>query len=305
MADKKPAAVLSSKVYNEAETIFHLLEHKDRRCVSALDTVTLLRGMGMNPVQDEIEALQREMAPLVAELEELRFIEEEKAEALRKKEEAKSGKGDKEKEAKAKAEKEKKEKEAKAAKDAKAGETGKEGQGEGAEGEGENKEGKKRVHADPPEEVKNIDWHIFITSVEPHYKDVATERDEIIKALKCFEGPDGKGRITMKELVRIVTTNGESVLSPAEVKQLLEAFPMETLEFGEFADRINGTYQPPPPPTAEELARQDEERRAEAERIRKEQQTNDFDALLGGSTVTGATSGDVPQPPPAAAASAE
>jgi regulator of replication initiation timing len=286
MSDRKaPAAVLSSKVYNEAELIFHLLEHKDRRCVSALDTVTLMRGMGMNPVQAEIDALQREMAPLVAELDELRYEEERKKEALKKKEE--QGKGGKD--ASKKDTKDAKGKDAKGkdatGKDAKPGEAGKEGEGgEGADGEG--KEGKKRVLTDPIEEVKNIDWHIFITSVEPHYKDLATERDEIIKALQCFD-PERKGRITMNDLIKIVTTNGESVLSPADVKQFREVFQMESMDFAEFADRINGTYQPPPPPTAEELARMEEERKAEQERIRKEQQANDFDSLLGGGSLAG------------------
>lgn len=277
---QKRAAVLGSSVYNEAEFIFQLLEHKERKCVSALDTVTLLRGMGMNPVQAEVDALQEAMAPLVAELDELRLEEERKKEALRKKEEAKRG-GDKDKAAKEKAAKE-------AAEKAKKEKEGKEGEGEEKEGEP-----KKKIASDPPEEIKNIDWHIFISSVEPMYKDNREERAEIVNALRCFD-PENTGKIKMKQLVEVVTQNGESVLSPAEVKQLLEAFPFDTIEFEEFAHRIQGTYQPPPPPTAEEIAAQQEAERLAAEEAKKAAQASDLDSLLGGPAVPAAASADPP-----------
>jgi hypothetical protein len=262
----RPPAVLGNEVYNNAEAIFHILEHKESKCVSSLDTVTLLRGMGMNPIQAEVDALQKQMAPLIAELDEIRLEEERKKEAQRKKEEAKSGKGDKDK------------KEATKKPEPKKGETAKDGakKGDGKEGEGEKEE---RVLTMPAEEVKNIDWHIFITSVEPFYKNLETEKHEIVGALKVFDR-DGKGKISMADLVRIVTTKGESVLSQAEVKQLTEAFPEASYNLNDFAELLNGTYRPPPPPTAEEIERMERERIAEAERLRKQREDDAFESLV-------------------------
>lgn len=271
-----PACTLTSDVHNEAELLFQMLQHKDKLCVSSLDCLTILRGMGMNPTQVDMEQLLRAMAPYINELDDLRREEERKRDKEKKKEEerlAKSG-GAKPKPKPAAAD-------AKGGKDGKGAATGKDGKpgdaaGGAAAAEGEDGE---KVKAEPAEEVKNIDWEIFITCVEPMYKDNRQEEREILAALGIFD-QDQRNTITKTELKKILSENGESVLSPAEIKQFDEMFKDEVMDMREFAQRLQGTYVPPPAPSAEEIAaKKAEEERIAAEAAKREREANGDDLL--------------------------
>lgn len=263
------ACTLTSDVHNEAELLFQMLQHKDKLCVSSLDCLTILRGMGMNPTQGDMEALLADMAPYIRELDDLRREEERKREKEKKKEEDKKGKKPEAKKPDPKA--------------SKGGDKGKGGgdvkvgpDGKPIAGAGDGKEGEEKVKVEPSEEVKNIDWEIFITCVEPMYKDNRQEEREILAALSTF----GTDSISKAELCKILSENGESVLSPAEIKQFMETFTADVIEFREFAQRLQGTYVPPPQPTAEELAKKKaEEDRIAAEKAAKEREENGDDLL--------------------------
>lgn len=233
-------SVLTSDVHNEAELIFGILENKDKKLISYLDCLTLLRGIGMNPIQEDMDMLKESMAEPINRLTEWRLEQEAKAEKERKKEEAKKG-GDKKGEKKDAKKPDPK-------KDGKGGKSAAEG-GAPADGpEAEEAAALAKKKREPAEEMKNIDWNIFISCIEPLYRDNHVEQEEIVAALRVFD-VNGIGRMTRSDLARIVTTNGESVLSPAEEKQLHEVLPEDfTLE--ELAARIQGTYVPP---TQEEL----------------------------------------------------
>ena len=269
-------STLTSDVYNEAELIFQILEHKDRKLISYLDCLTLLRGMGMNPTTADMDDLHETMKEPIAKLEAIRLEEERKREKERKaleKKDPKKEKAEKEKAEKEKAEKEKAEAEAE-----------KDGQP------------KKKVLAEPAEEIKNIDWNIFIHAVEPIYKDNEAEQEEIIAALRVFD-TTGKGKLTRSELLKAVTESGESVLSPAEVKQLKEAFPNDVIEFEEFAQRLQGTYTGPTP---EQIAAKAEKERQERDEAAKAAASaNATDDLLSGVTLGS------PASPPQSAPTAE
>jgi len=226
------------------------LQEKEKKLVSYLDVLTLLRGMGMNPTGRDLEELYETMKEPVLKLEEIRREEERKR--------------DKEKEKQQKDKKVEKKPEKK----------------EGDKKDGEKKEGeegeKKKVATEPPEEIKNIDWNIFITHVEPIYMDNRVEEEEIIAAMRVYDTA-GRGMIKRSELIKIMTENGETVLSPAEVKQFMEFFPNEMVEFKEFAQRLQGTYQPPQGPTAEEI---EEERRRREKEERERKEAEGLDGLL-------------------------
>jgi Ca2+-binding EF-hand superfamily protein len=242
---KKLASVLTSDVHNEAELIFGILENKDRKCISFLDCLTLLRGIGMNPTTADMDELRKSMAEPIQRLEEWRLEQERIKEKERKKEEKKDAKGGDKKKPDPK-------------KDGKKGDAAAapaDGTGQAADGQPE-----KKKRPEPAEEAKNIDWNIFISCIEPIYRDNHVEREEIISALKVFDR-SGAGRIKRADLARIVTTNGESVLSPAEEKMLLETLP-EECSFEELAGRLQGTYQPP---SAAELEAAAAKERAERE----------------------------------------
>ena len=248
---RRPPSVLTSDVHNEAELIFTILENKEKKLISYLDCLTLLRGMGMNPTASDMDELRESMAEPVQRLTEWRLEQEAKAERERKKEEAKKG-GEKKAE--------------KGSKDGKGAKKGKGDDKPAADGtavesaEGAEGDKKRRPKVEPAEETKNIDWNIFISCVEPLYRDNHVEQEEIVAALRVFD-VNGTGVIKRSDLARIVTTNGESVLSPAEEKQLHEVLPEQcTLE--ELAARIQGTYVPP---TAEELEAINAKERAERE----------------------------------------
>ena len=269
-------SVLTSDIHNEAELIFTILENKDRKTVSSLDTLTLLRGMGMNPVDTDMDYLREVMAEPVEKLEQAYREEEARKERERRKEEERKGKKITFVNKKA---------------------PGKDGKEEGKDGVAPGEEigpdGKKRkIMTEPQEEIKNIDWNIFINAVEPIFRDNHQEQEEILAALKVFD-TDGRGRITREQLIQIVTTNGESVLSPAEVKILLELFP-EDIGFVEFAQRVQGTYVPP---SQEELdAIEEAERRERDARMAKERDAaaaaDPLAGLLGGMGGGGGDGGD-------------
>lgn len=281
-------SVLTSDVHNEAEIIFHILEHKEKRCVSKLDMLTLLRGMGMNPTDGDLDSLHASMQPLISEYEEMVREEERRKERERKKMEAKQGGPKSTNPVKDKADREKKKlddiKKANASARSAGGggrstrpSTAATGDSKDDDGKNENgkedeldKDGKKKKKSklDPPEEIKNVDWHIFMHCVEPIFKDARQEEKELMQAFAVFD-PDGVGSMSMKQLIEIATQNGESVLSPAEVKMLKEAFPENRIDFRDFTKKLLGTYVPPPPPTAEELAAK---ARAAAEQAKKEKE---------------------------------
>lgn len=225
--DDCPPSVLTSEVYNEAELIFNILQNKEK-LVSFLDCTTLLRGMGMNPTVHDLDKLKARMREPVIKLEAWRRAEQLRKERERLKEEAKEAKKMGRKISKAEQKKKEEEKRQK---------------------EEEAKEKEKII---PIEEVKNIDWNIFISCTEEIFRDAATEEKTLFKALKVFDDEEDPLIMTMDRLVEIVTSRGNSVLTPAEVKQLRKDLPAKC-SFQEMAARLQGTYVPP---TQEELDRQ-------------------------------------------------
>lgn len=271
--DGKPVSVLTSDVHNEAEVLFAFLQEKDRKLISHLDCLTLMRGMGMNPIQADMDKLRDVMKEDVAELSRVRAEEALAAEKERERLAKKDPKAQKEKEMKDKADKEKAEAEAKKAK-------------EEAEANGGANGPKKKVLAPPEEEEKAIDWNIFIKHVEPMYRDNREEVRLIIEALREFQTPQKQGTITIRELEDIVCRqNGESVLSPAEFKQVRDILKIteendgEEIDLTELAQKIQGTYQGP---TEEEKAaaaamkEEEERKRREAEAAKKKAAEDDL-----------------------------
>lgn len=260
------ASVLTSEVYNEAEVVFTMLQNKEK-LISFLDCTTVLRAMGMNPTSVDMDWLKERMAEPVLLLEQWRREEELKREKERRKEEARERRGNVRTSSKA---------------STKGG--SKAGGKAAADVVAEAEAGKPPVKIVPVEEIKNIDWNIFINCVEEMYRDAATEQKEVLESLRAFNtgGPaaapsataeaDGGGaaddmdalmadagdgshaawvatpnRMTVDELLWILTTNGDNVLTPAEVKQLQVALPAggNPIPFGELAARLQGTYRPP------------------------------------------------------------
>lgn len=251
--DDQPPSVLTSEVYNEAELIFNMLQNKEK-LVSFLDCTTLLRGMGMNPTTHDLDKLKARMREPVIRLEAWRREEELRRERERRKEEAKEAK----KMGRSISKKDKKKEEEKRK-------------------EQEEKDNEKII---PIEEVKNIDWNIFISCTEEIFRDAATEEKKVFKALKVFDDADNPDVMTIDHLIEIVTSRGDSVLTPAEIKQLKKDLPPKC-NLKELAARIQGTYTPP---TQEELDRQmqaaiEERKRREAAK-KAEAEAND-DPLRG------------------------
>lgn len=241
--DENPPSVLTSEVYNEAELIFNILQNKEK-LVSFLDCTTLLRGMGMNPTSHDLDKLQARMREPIIRLEAWRRAEELRRERERRKEEAKEAKKMGRSVAKNDAKKKEEERKKKE--------------------EEEERENQKII---PVEEIKNIDWNIFISCTEEIFRDAATEEKTVYKALKVFEDPEDPGVMSIDRLIEIITSRGDSVLSPAEVKQLKKDLPAKC-SLSELASRIQGLYVPP---TQEELDRQmqaviEERKRREAEK---------------------------------------
>eukprot|EP00759_Apiculatamorpha_spiralis_P025224 PhF_6_TR28283/c0_g1_i1/m.41865 len=233
MQQQQPVApsILTSDIHNEADLIFKMLtaaqaqSEKDKDKISMLDCWVLLRGMGMNPTNADLDRLYDSMAAP------LQKIADDKA----KEEEKKKGKDRKKQEE----QQEKKKK-------------------DGAEGDDAG------PPLEAPEDEKKIDWATFITAAEAQFKDARVEEEEIMMAFRILDkkGTEGIGQdgyMDKADLIKAMTTCGESVLSPAEVKQMLEMFPGERVYFQEFAQKMLGTWVEPaaqeitndaPPPAA-------------------------------------------------------
>eukprot|EP00760_Papus_ankaliazontas_P011632 PhM_4_TR14891/c0_g1_i2/m.93353 len=195
-------SVLTSDIHNEADLIFKLLQDKEKQLVSMLDCWTLMRGMGMNPTNFDMEQLFDSMQAPLAKIAEERAKEEEKKNKGKKKEETK--------------------KEAK---------------------KGEEKEEEKGP-TEAPEDEKKIDWDTFITAAEAQFKDVRVETEELELAMSVLD-KRGVGYLTKEELEKAMRQSGESVLSPAELKLLMDMFPRNKIPFQEFIQKIFGTWVEP------------------------------------------------------------
>ncbi|KAG8347052.1 hypothetical protein ERJ75_000929300 [Trypanosoma vivax] len=239
---RRHPCVLTSEVYNEAEITFNILENKEK-LVSFLDCMTLLRGMGMNPTQEDMDYLRERMAEPVLRLEEWRRNEELKRDKERRREEMKE-KSQRSTSVQNKALKRPADRTA-----------------EGTPANAQNPQ--QPVKVVPVEEIKNIDWNIFISCAEEIYRDAATEQKDVLAALKVLD-EEGNGTMTIDELVNFVTTNGEGVLSPAEAQQLRTLLPKEC-SLVELAARLQGTYVPPTKEELERAALEEIERRQQQE----------------------------------------
>ncbi|RNF07449.1 calmodulin [Trypanosoma rangeli] len=227
---RRPPSVLTSEVYNEAETTFAMLENKEK-LVSFLDCMTLLRAMGMNPTQADMDYLRERMADPILRLEQWRREEELKREKERRREEMR----DKRRSSTAYPQKKPRKSAVERALLA---------------GAAEGQVSQQNVKIIPVEEIKNIDWNIFISCAEEIYRDAAAEQRDVLGALKLVD-KEGTGEMTIDKLVRIVTTSGENVLNPGEAQQLRTLLPQKC-SLLELAARLQGTYIPP---TKDELVR--------------------------------------------------
>eukprot|EP00758_Cryptobia_borreli_P007488 Tbor_TRINITY_DN5305_c1_g2::TRINITY_DN5305_c1_g2_i8::g.4857::m.4857 len=232
-------SVLTSDIHNEAELIFSILENKDRKTVSYLDVLTLLRGMGMNPLMSDMHYLRDVMAEPIERLSAAYREEEARKEKERKKEEEKESM-----------------KKPKVNKQVVKGKAN----GKDSKETTDKDFSKKKPLSEPQEEIKNIDWNIFISAVEPFFRDNDQEITQILTALRILD-TEGKGRMRRSDLIDIITQEGESVLSPSEIQMLITLIP-EEFSFMEFAQRVQGTYIPP---TQAEIEAAEELRRRERE----------------------------------------
>ncbi|CCW64908.1 unnamed protein product [Phytomonas sp. EM1] len=217
-------SVLTSDVCNEAEFIFNMLQNKEK-LVSFLDCTTILRGMGMNPNQADMDRLKSLMEEPIVRLEQWRREEELKREKERRREEARERKGGLMKSA------------------LKSNPKRKSIVEKAIEASAENE---RQVKIVPMEEVKNIDWNIFISCAEEIYRDSLVEEKQVLEALKVFAEKDISQKLVMSQekLIKMLISNGDNVLTPAEIKQLKSLLP-EECELVELAKRIQGTYVAP------------------------------------------------------------
>lgn len=244
---RHPPSVLTSEVYNEAETIFSMLENKEK-LVSFLDCMTLLRGMGMNPTQGDMDYLRERMADPILRLENWRREEELRREKERRREEMREKRRGSSVFVQSKARRSLSERVSEV-------------------NTTESPTSAQPVKITPVEEIKNIDWNIFISCAEEIYRDALTEQKGVLSALKVLD-KEGTGEMAIEDLVRIVTTNGESVLSPAEVQQLRALLPPRC-GLAEIAARLQGTYTPPTKEELERAALEEIERRRQQEAANK------------------------------------
>ncbi|ORC92761.1 calmodulin [Trypanosoma theileri] len=255
---RRPPSVLTSEVYNEAETIFAMLENKEK-LVSFLDCMTLLRGMGMNPTQDDMDHLRARMADPILRLEQWRREEELKREKERRREEMR----EKRRASSAFVQRKPRKSVVERALEVQA-----------AEGQAP----QQPVKIVPVEEIKNIDWNIFISCAEEIYRDAATEQKDVWAALKVFD-KENTGEMSIDDLIRIVTTNGESVLNPAEAQQLRSLLPQKC-SLAEIAARMQGTYVQPTKEELEREALEEMERRRQQEAAAAKATSDDSLPLL-------------------------
>lgn len=221
--DSDAPSVITSDVYNDAQISFSMLESKEK-LVSFLDCTTLLRSMGMNPTQDDMDRMKELTAKPIARLEQWRREEELRQDKERRKEEARERKG---KDRGSVAPNKKSIAEKPAAED----------------GAANAEAGAEAASLVPAEEIKNIDWNIFIHCAELVFRDRMREQHAVLEALKVFIGTSS-AVVSRDRLMEIVTTNGDNVLTPAEVKLLVTMLP-ESCSAKELAARIQGTYVAP------------------------------------------------------------
>ncbi|KAG5481770.1 hypothetical protein CUR178_07123 [Leishmania enriettii] len=250
--DPDAPSVLTSDVYNAAETIFNLLQNKEK-LISFLDCTTLLRGMGMNPTLEDMDKLKGLMAPPILRLEQWRREEELKREKERRKEEARERKG-------------------------KSGKSFASGKRSAAKKALDSVAEATPVDITPAEEIKNIDWNIFIRCTEMVFRDQVREERAVLEALKVFAG-DSSATMSRDKLIEIVTTNGDNVLTPAEVKMLMAMLP-ESCSVKDWAKRIEGTYVAPTQEEIDAAAMREIEARRQREALEK-QKGPDADLLEG------------------------
>ncbi|KAG5481125.1 hypothetical protein LSCM1_06806 [Leishmania martiniquensis] len=250
--DPDAPSVLTSEVYNAAEVTFNLLQNKEK-LISFLDCTTLLRGMGMNPTLEDMDKLKELMAQPILRLEQWRREEELKREKERRKEEAHERKG-------------------------KRGQSLNPGKKTAAKKVPDPVAEVAPVDITPAEEIKNIDWNIFIRCTEMIFRDRAREERSVLQALKVFAG-DSSASMSRDKLIEIVTTNGDNVLTPAEVKMLVSMLP-ESCSVKEWAKRIEGTYVPPTQEEINAASMREIEARRQREMLEKEKEPEA--GLLGG-----------------------
>jgi hypothetical protein len=240
--DPDVPSVITSDVYNDAEVSFAMLQNKEK-LVSFLDCTTLLRSMGMNPTHDDMDKLKELMAGPIARLEEWRREEELRQDKEGRKEDARERKG----------------KNRGSVAPAKKSLGEKAGDDNGAtttDAAAAASAVTAAASLTPAEEIKNIDWNIFIHCTERIFRDRMREEHAVAEALKVFANNNGNSgasssaaTMTRDRLMEIVTTHGDNVLTPAEVKVLVTMLP-ESCSVKELAARIQGTYVAP---TQEEL----------------------------------------------------
>lgn len=246
-------SVLTSDVYNDAEVSFAMLQSKDK-LVSFLDCTTLLRSMGMNPTQEDMDKLKEIMAEPIVRLEQWRREEELRRDKELRKEEARERKG-------------RERGSISAAKKSIAEKGGDEGGGGTAAAATTDGAAAATVSLTPAEELKNIDWNIFIHSAEMIFRDRMREEHAVVEALKVFAG-SAAAVMSRDQLMEIVTTHGDNVLTPAEVKALVTVLP-ESCSVKEWAARIQGIYVPPKQEEIDAPALRESEAQRQQERAGK------------------------------------
>ncbi|KPA78680.1 hypothetical protein ABB37_06280 [Leptomonas pyrrhocoris] len=246
--DPDAPSVLTSDVYNNAEVSFAMLQNKEK-LISFLDCTTLLRSMGMNPTQDDMDKLKKLMAEPIVRLEQWRREDELRRDKERRKEEARERKG-------------KGRMSVAAAKKSIAEKVGEGGVNEAVP-----------PLPTPAEEIKNIDWNIFIHCAEMVFRDRMREESAVVEALKVFVGSSA-AVMTRDRLIEIVTTQGDNVLTPAEVKVLVTVLP-ESCPAKELAARIQGTYVAPTQEEINAATMREIEARRQQEAAEKAKEDND------------------------------
>eukprot|EP01012_Entosiphon_sulcatum_P008481 TRINITY_DN14613_c0_g1_i1.p1 TRINITY_DN14613_c0_g1~~TRINITY_DN14613_c0_g1_i1.p1 ORF type:complete len:288 (-),score=74.27 TRINITY_DN14613_c0_g1_i1:1015-1851(-) len=219
-------SVLTSDVINEVEQTFK--SKATDGLVSQMDMILLIRSMGMNPTDSDLDQLFDAM--------QIRDPERERQERIERDE--------RERKEKERREKEKAELEA-AGDDKKAKrEAQRKAASAAVKKRGKEEEKKDTFVWIPPERRPMVDWTSFITHVEPFYKDNKIEEEEIMRAFKVFDR-EGRGWIGKDELIKILTQKGEDILAPQEVTILSEMFSHSRVDFREFAQKMQGTWVEP------------------------------------------------------------
>ena len=205
-SNKNPA-VLTSDIINEAQALFQQRSFKREGyepLASQNDLLFILRGIGMNPTQPDLEEVVSFMSIYDAD---------EKRDDRKKK--------------KNKEEEDKKKK--------------------------KDEDDEKAKIMQLPEDIPKYSWLTLIEAIELGYKNHRRCVDEIVSCLKVFEpGP----RISVRNLVHIMTSLGDDVLGPLEIEELKRLFtnpdvPADDsveIDFEAFAKTVQEGQKPPPPP---------------------------------------------------------